>query len=145
MNILSSRKFLDFTGLTLLFWHYTPGGAFIFRALNSSSGLDCRMSSWNTLTVSDCSILGGKVNFTGWNMWSTRLMIYCDRCSVVNSLLLHSQKKKYFKSSSHAPRAHQPLIEVEGWKTTPFFWGLEVFFSSARQTEHWRRLMYEPL
>lgn len=82
----------------------------------------------------------GKVNFSGLEyviyipddlLWQ----VFCGQFCAA------ALPEKYFKSSSHASLAQQPLIEVEGWTTTPFFWGLEVFFNFVREMERWRRLI----
>lgn len=81
-----------------MFWlhrHYCSDimhqGTFLFRSLNMSCGLVWRMSSCDTLTISDCSIVGGKGKLH--RLQYVIYMIYYDRCSVVSSLLLHSQKQ----------------------------------------------------
>lgn len=74
-------------------------------------------------------------------------MIHCDRCSMVNSLLLHSQKNT---SKVHLTlhRLNNLWLKLKGER--PLFFlslsqGLEVFFSFESEMERWRRMIYNML
>lgn len=86
-----------------LHWHYCSDiihqGTFIFRSLNMSCGLVWRMSSRDTLTISDCSILRGKVNFTDYNMWSAWFTMTGVLWSVLRCYTLRNRLQKFSSRS----------------------------------------------
>lgn len=115
------------TAQTRLFWHYTSGD-FHIQIPNISSGLVWRMSSCDTLTMSDCNVLGGKVNFTGYNMGSPWFTMTGVLWSVARCYTLRNRLQKFSSRSigwttwdwRWRLNDHSPLFGASGY--FPSFW-----------------------